>query len=94
MQVKFDRTESAGRSLNTGMAAYLGAVYGLDLMVGRVLQKLDKLGLRENTIVVFSSDNGPANISNRHLKRGDLRAWNSTGDTGGLRGGKHSPGQM
>ncbi|MBI1336415.1 MAG: sulfatase-like hydrolase/transferase [Phycisphaera sp.] len=31
----------------------------LDIGIGRVLEKLDRLGLRENTIVVFSSDNGP-----------------------------------
>ena len=88
---KFDRTERAGRSPNEGIAAYLGEVYALDKLVGRLLEKLDELGLRENTIVVFSSDNGPKNISNRHLKQGDLRTWNNMGDTGGLRGGKHSP---
>ena len=31
----------------------------LDDGVGRVLEALERLGLRENTIVVFSSDNGP-----------------------------------
>lgn len=89
MQEKIDETENAGRSPDEGMAAYLGEVYGLDVMVGNLLQKLDELGLRENTIVVFSSDNGPAKISARRLKQGDLRAWNNMGDTGGLRGGKH-----
>ena len=91
MQEKFDKTENAGHSPNEGMAAYLGQIYGLDIMVGKLLQKLDELGLRENTIVVFSSDNGPAKISNRRLKEGDMRAWNNMGDTGGFRGGKHTP---
>jgi N-acetylgalactosamine-6-sulfatase len=91
MQAKFDLTENAGRSPNKGMAAYLGEVYALDKLVGRLLEKLDELGLRQNTIVVFSSDNGPARISKRRLKEGDLRAWNNMGDTGGLRGGKHTP---
>ncbi len=91
MQEKFDRTESAKRSPNEGMAAYLGQIYGLDVLVGKLLQKLDELGLRENTIVVFSSDNGPAKISSRRLKQGDMRAWNNMGDTGGYRGGKHNP---
>ena len=31
----------------------------LDKLVGNVLNKLDELGLRENTLVVFTSDNGP-----------------------------------
>lgn len=91
MQEKFDHTETAGRSLNEGMSAYLGEVYALDVMVGNLLQKLDELGLRENTIVVFSSDNGPAMISTRGLRKGDLRAWNNMGDTGGFRGVKDSP---
>jgi N-acetylgalactosamine-6-sulfatase len=91
MQVKFDQTENAGRSPNKGMAAYLGEVYGLDLLVGNLLQKLDELGLRQNTIVVFSSDNGPENISKRRLGQGDLRPLNTMGYAGGLRGGKHNP---
>jgi arylsulfatase A-like enzyme len=31
----------------------------IDKHVGRILDKLDELGLSENTVVVFSSDNGP-----------------------------------
>lgn len=31
----------------------------IDKHVGRIIDKLDELGLSENTIVVFSSDNGP-----------------------------------
>lgn len=31
----------------------------LDVGIGRVLAALDRLGLRDNTIVIFSSDNGP-----------------------------------
>jgi N-acetylgalactosamine-6-sulfatase len=81
MQAKFDQTENAGRSPNEGMAAYLGEIYGLDVMVGNLLQKLDELGLRENTIVVFSSDNGPAKLSKRRIKEGHSAAWNNMGDT-------------
>ena len=33
-------------------------VHSMDENVGRVLAKLDDLGLRQNTLVVFSSDNG------------------------------------
>ncbi|MGD9645195.1 MAG: sulfatase [Pirellulales bacterium] len=37
---------------------YAAMIENLDDNVGRVLAALDKLGLRENTIVVFTSDNG------------------------------------
>ncbi len=38
--------------------AYYAAISFLDAQVGRVLAALDELGLRENTIVLFMSDNG------------------------------------
>lgn len=37
---------------------YASEVAGLDSFVGRVMQKLDRSGLSENTIVIFFSDNG------------------------------------
>jgi arylsulfatase A-like enzyme len=35
----------------------------MDLAVGKVLAKLDELGLRENTFVIFTSDNGGLSTS-------------------------------
>lgn len=40
------------------MREYLASVRGVDRNVGRVLAKLDELGLAENTVVIFSSDHG------------------------------------
>jgi arylsulfatase A len=37
---------------------YAAMVHSLDENVGRVLAKIEELGLRQNTLVVFSSDNG------------------------------------
>ncbi len=37
---------------------YLAAVHSVDRNVGRVMAKLDELGLSDNTIVVYTSDNG------------------------------------
>ncbi|MCY2985033.1 MAG: arylsulfatase [Planctomycetota bacterium] len=41
----------------------------LDGYVGRMLKTLRELGLAENTLVLFTSDNGPHNESNHNLKR-------------------------
>jgi arylsulfatase A-like enzyme len=38
-------------------------VEAMDLAVGKVMAKLDELGLRENTIVIFTSDNGGLSTS-------------------------------
>jgi N-acetylgalactosamine-6-sulfatase len=54
--------------------------------VGRVLSLLDQLAKRDNTIVVFSSDNGPEVT---HPNPGD-KFFYSVGSTGGLRGRKRS----
>jgi len=37
---------------------YAAMIENLDASFGRVLKKLDELGLSENTLVVFFSDNG------------------------------------
>jgi arylsulfatase A-like enzyme len=41
----------------------------MDGHVGRLLDKLRELGIAENTLVVFTSDNGPHNESHHDLKR-------------------------
>ncbi|UCF38311.1 MAG: arylsulfatase [Acidobacteriota bacterium] len=40
-------------------AAYAAMVSYLDDQVGQLVQKLEELGLRENTVIFFTSDNGP-----------------------------------
>ena len=40
------------------VAKYFGEISYIDVQVGRVLDKLDKMGLTENTIVIFTSDHG------------------------------------
>lgn len=43
---------------NQSHATYAAVVEGMDLAVGKVLQKLKELKLDDNTIIVFFSDNG------------------------------------
>jgi arylsulfatase A-like enzyme len=40
------------------LAGYCAAITAMDLNVGRLLDKLEERGLRESTLVVFTSDNG------------------------------------
>ncbi len=71
-----------------------GGLYGdtvqeLDHHCGRLLDALDELGLRENTLVIFTSDNGPW-INLREVlqkKHNGQIAWGSSGP---LREGKGS----
>jgi N-acetylgalactosamine-6-sulfatase len=92
MQEKFAQAKKLGGNIDQGMQAYLAEVLGLDEGVGRLLKKLDELGLRENTIVVFSSDQGPAPV---RLAEGEMDPiqrvlrLNMLGYAGFLRGGKH-----
>ncbi|MCZ7645515.1 MAG: sulfatase-like hydrolase/transferase [Planctomycetota bacterium] len=39
-------------------AHYYGMISHIDLCIGRVLKKLDQYGLRENTVIAFTSDHG------------------------------------
>jgi arylsulfatase A-like enzyme len=61
---------------------YAAMIHSLDENVGRVLAKLDELGLAENTLVLFSSDNGGMwKIS----KQWPLRAGKGAYYEGGIR---------
>jgi len=40
------------------LKGYFAAITGMDRAIGRILGKLDTLGLRENTLVIFLADNG------------------------------------
>ena len=61
----------------TGRGLYADVIAEIDESVGAVMETLARLGLEENTIVMFASDNGP------WLSYGD-----HAGTTGGLREGK------
>ncbi|WP_217494479.1 sulfatase [Nibricoccus aquaticus] len=54
----FVRRDATPEEAKAYIRAYLACVSYVDWNVGRVLAELDKLGLRESTIVVFWSDHG------------------------------------
>lgn len=63
---------------------YAATVTEMDRQIGRLLEALDELGLRENTLVIFSSDNGPEDIDIGNA------TWSAYGSAGPLRGRKRS----
>ena len=65
---------------------YFGAVSRADRQVGRIMKTLRDHQVDRDTIVIFSSDNGPENT---HPNPGD-KFYFSVGSTGGLRGRKRS----
>jgi arylsulfatase A len=59
---------------------YAKVLEEIDWSAGRILQTLKELGLDENTLVIFTSDNGP-----NHGSTGGLRGKKATPYEGGIR---------
>ncbi|MFO8013551.1 MAG: sulfatase [Phycisphaerae bacterium] len=74
----------------TSRAGLYGDVMAtIDWSAGQILSTLKELGLDENTIVCFTSDNGPwLNLPKRMLQGGN-QPWHQ-GTPGALRGWKHT----
>ena len=76
-------------NLDLSMRHYVANVYAFDQNVKSVLAVLDELGLRDNTVVVFSSDQGPprpygiGEKSNRAQSEGKGEEASRRQDTGG-----------
>ncbi len=47
-------------------AVYAGMVEGMDQAVGKVLSKIEELGIQRNTVIIFMSDNGGLSTSEGH----------------------------
>ena len=70
-------------------AHYYGAVTAMDRQVGRLNDLVKELGIEDDTIVWFCSDNGPEGRGNPE-SHADRRFRRHCGSTGGLRGRKRS----
>lgn len=72
----------------SGMGLRGDAILQLDWTVGEIIKALDSLNLTQNTMIIFSSDNGPV-VNDGYLDK----AVEMLGDhkpAGSLRGGKYS----
>jgi N-acetylgalactosamine-6-sulfatase len=63
---------------------YYASVTDMDYQIGRLIKKIDELGLAENTLIAFSSDNGPEDLNIRNAVHSGI------GNTGPFRGRKRS----
>lgn len=90
---KFDEQPYDGKAGYTPhprpLSAYAAMITRMDSKVGAILQKLKELGIDNNTIVMFSSDNGPAGgggLNNRFFNSsGGLRGMKGQVYEGGIR---------
>lgn len=96
----FPTQESMDRfkHLDSRRQVYAGVLWEADLNVARVLAALKTANMEQNTIVIFSSDNGPAGTpvtdgdrapgpNDGSMEKG-FDVFYSVGSTGGLRGRK------
>ena len=67
-----------------GPGEYYANITYMDAQLGRLLQWLDREGLADDTVVVFTSDNGP--VTSDWINWWEVNAY---GSTGGYRGRKH-----
>jgi arylsulfatase A-like enzyme len=69
------------------LAAYAAMITRMDAQIGEILDLLDELGLAENTLVMFSSDNGTT-----YTGGVDAEFFESTGGLRGLKGSVYEGG--
>lgn len=77
-------------------AGYAAMINELDSYVGRVMAALDKAGIANNTLVVFSSDNGTTHAGPQgtqfHIGGADPKFFNSTANLRGYKGSVYEGG--
>jgi len=76
-----DEIVSQYGGLNDPAALYSGAVENTDRAIARLLSKLKAMGAMDNTLIIYSSDNG----SYRNDRNGSLRGSKGSNFEGGIR---------
>lgn len=82
------RTPNEKFAAKSGMGPRGDVILELDYCVGKVIKTLDSLGIRANTLVIFSSDNGP--VVDDGYKDQAKQLLGQHRPAGNLRGGKYS----
>lgn len=72
----------------TNMGPRGDAIAQVDWVIGEIMQEIEKLGLDKDTLVIFTSDNGP--VLNDGYEDGADRLLNGHKPSGVYRGGKYS----
>ncbi len=81
----------AAKDLKSQMQVFCASLTDLDAQIGRLMGALDEMGITDNTIIFFSSDNGPedyriGNAANAGVgSTGPLRARKRSMYEGGIR---------
>ena len=83
-----EKYKSLYLNLNQNQQEYYGVISALDEQVGRLRKKLKSIGVSNNTLVFYTSDNGPETI--KEARENDLPFGRTQGLTNGLRGRKRS----
>lgn len=85
LQATKDDYEAVGDLQPHRLRVYAAMIRALDRSVGRVLDALEERGLTENTLVIFTSDNGgPGYIGLKDINK-PFRGWKITQFEGGIR---------
>ena len=85
----FTRSKGYGYTPHfTPRAAYAAMITRMDRYIGNLLKTLDELGLTDNTLVVFSSDNGTTHLD----QEVDFTFFKSVGELRGLKGSLYEGG--
>ena len=76
-----DKIVSTYGELKDRAAIYSGTIDNTDRAISRVVEKLNQMGVRENTLIIYASDNG----SYRDDRVGNLRGKKGSNWDGGIR---------
>lgn len=93
-ETNYGGVDREGKYIQDNAAKYYGTIKQLDNAFGRFIQEIDRTGLKENTLVFLTSDNGPEHPVNFEESRGE---WSDTvrdncyGTPGPFRGMKRYP---
>lgn len=77
-----DLVAQYGGAINENQAQYFANVTNMDQAIGRILDKLKEQGRLENTLVIFTSDNGPETLGRYP---GTSRSYGSPGNLRGMK---------